>query len=46
MHMQVVHNCYTPKEAVELVSRAGVGKANMYVSKVMRGDLDSFREIC
>ena len=33
MHMQVVHNAYTPREAVELVSRAGVGKANMRIDK-------------
>ncbi|KAK3071838.1 hypothetical protein LTR53_007931 [Teratosphaeriaceae sp. CCFEE 6253] len=32
--MRVVHNAYTPKETVELCSRAGVMKANMRIDKV------------
>lgn len=32
--MQIVHNAYTPKETVELCSRAGVMKANMRIDKV------------
>jgi len=34
MHMQVVHNAYTPKETTELCSRAGTTKANMRADKV------------
>ncbi|GAB7361320.1 hypothetical protein MBLNU230_g1376t1 [Neophaeotheca triangularis] len=34
MHMQVVHNHYTPKEATEMASRAGVTKANMRLDKM------------
>ncbi|KAK6396557.1 hypothetical protein LTR65_008455 [Meristemomyces frigidus] len=34
MHMQVVHNCYSPKEAIELCSRAGVHKVNMRIDKM------------
>jgi len=32
--MQVVHNSYSPKETIELVSRAGVYKANMRIDKI------------
>ena len=47
MHMQVANNCYSPKEATELCSRAGVAKANMRIDKiffsaVMAGCLLSF----
>lgn len=47
MHMHVVNNCYTPKETVELCSRAGVAKANMRIDKIfassfMAGCLLSF----
>jgi len=34
MHMQVVHNAYTPKETTELCSRAGTMKGNMRADKV------------
>jgi formate/nitrite transporter FocA (FNT family) len=34
MHMHVINNCYTPKETVELVSRAGVHKANERLDKI------------
>lgn len=34
MHMQVVHNAYSPKETTELCSRAGVMKGNMRADKV------------
>lgn len=34
MHMQVVHNCYSPREAVELCSRAGVHKVNLRPDKI------------
>ncbi|GAB7331787.1 hypothetical protein MBLNU13_g03749t1 [Cladosporium sp. NU13] len=34
MHMQVVHNAYTPTETTELCSRAGTMKANMRIDKV------------
>ena len=34
MHMQVVHNAYTPKETTELCSRAGTIKANMRIDKI------------
>lgn len=34
MHMQVVHNAYTPKETTELCSRAGTAKGNMRADKV------------
>lgn len=34
MYMHVVNNCYSPKETVELCSRAGVMKANMRLDKV------------
>lgn len=34
MHMNVVHNAYTPKEATEQCSRAGVSKANMRLDKM------------
>jgi formate/nitrite transporter FocA (FNT family) len=34
MHMQVVHNAYSPKETTELCSRAGVAKANMRIDKI------------
>ncbi|KAK3622269.1 hypothetical protein LTR56_022317 [Elasticomyces elasticus] len=47
MAMRVVHNAYTPKETVELCSRAGVQKANMRIDKVffssfIAGNLLSF----
>ena len=32
--IKVVHNAYTPKETVELCSRAGVSKANMRIDKI------------
>jgi hypothetical protein len=32
--VSVVHNAYTPKEALELCGRAGVTKANMRVDKI------------
>ena len=31
---RVVHNAYSPKETIELVSRAGVQKAKMRVDKI------------
>jgi len=34
MPVKVVHNAYSPKETVELCSRAGVGKANMRIDKI------------
>ena len=34
MHMQVVHNAYSPKETTEICSRAGVAKANMRIDKI------------
>jgi formate/nitrite transporter FocA (FNT family) len=45
--MHVIHNCYSPKETVELCSRAGVMKANMRVDRIfmsafMAGCLLSF----
>lgn len=43
MHMQVVHNAYTPKETTELCSRAGTIKANMRVDKVF---MSSFMAGC
>jgi formate/nitrite transporter FocA (FNT family) len=35
MHMHVVHNAYTPKEATEQCSRAGKMKANMRLDKML-----------
>jgi len=51
MHMQVVHNAYTPKETTELCSRAGTMKANMRIDKVfassfMAGCLLAFACAC
>ncbi|KAK4575222.1 hypothetical protein LTR86_001074 [Recurvomyces mirabilis] len=40
---RVIHNCYTPKETVELCSRAGVVKANMRVDKIF---ISSFMAGC
>jgi len=34
MAVKVVHNSYSPKETVELCSRAGVAKANMRIDKI------------
>lgn len=47
MAVKVVHNAYSPKETVELCSRAGVAKANMrldkiFISSFMAGCLLSF----
>jgi len=45
--LAVVHNAYTPKEAIEICSRAGTYKANMRIDKIivssfMGGGLLSF----
>lgn len=45
--IQVIHNAYTPKEAVEICSRAGTYKAKMRIDKIiisafMAGALLSF----
>lgn len=47
MAVRVVHNAYSPKETVELCSRAGVAKANMRIDKMffssfMAGSLLAF----
>lgn len=34
MHTPVIHNAYSPKETVELCSRAGKMKANMRIDKM------------
>lgn len=49
--LSVVHNAYTPKEAIEISSRAGAYKARMpidkiIVSSVMAGALLSFAGAC
>lgn len=49
--IQVVHNAYTPKEAIEISSRAGAYKANMRIDKIimssfMAGALLSFAGAC
>lgn len=42
-YQNVVHNCYSPKETVELCSRAGVAKANMRPDKMF---MSSFMAGC
>lgn len=49
--ISVVHNAYTPKEAIEISSRAGSHKAHMRIDKVilssfMAGALLSFAGAC
>lgn len=49
--IQVVHNAYTPKEGLEIASRAGSYKANMRIDKIiissfMAGALLSFAGAC
>lgn len=49
--ISVVHNAYTPKEAIEISSRAGAYKANMRIDKIvissfMAGALLSFAGAC
>lgn len=49
--VNVVHNAYTPKEAIEISSRAGHYKANMRIDKIivssfMAGALLSFAGAC
>lgn len=49
--ISVVHNAYTPKEAVEISSRAGSYKARMRIDKIfmssfMGGALLSFAGAC
>lgn len=43
MHVHVVHNAYSPKETVELCSRAGVAKATMRIDKMF---ISSFMAGC
>lgn len=49
--ISVVHNAYSPKEAIEISSRAGTYKANMRIDKIiissfMAGALLSFAGAC
>jgi len=49
--LQVVHNAYTPKEGLEIASRAGAYKAKMRIDKIilssfMAGALLSFAGAC
>ena len=49
--ISVIHNAYTPKEAIEICSRAGTHKANMRIDKIilssfMAGALLSFAGAC
>lgn len=51
MPLNVVHNAYTPKEAIEISSRAGTYKARMRIDKIivssfMAGALLSFAGAC
>ena len=34
-YQRVIHNAYTPKEAIEITSRAGAYKANMRIDKII-----------